>query len=249
MSNKKLVVRPMCTAECQGIKLALAHYLAPGREEKTASCFFYIEGADENIIVDTGQSPELAGVVYKDLGVIGKAVASPEDLLKKVGLKCEDIDTVIFTHLHQDHTANAKRFTRAKFIVQSAELTEALHPGAGSLWYWPEDYIARKFVTVTGDQEISDGIKVMATPGHTAGSQTILVETEKGVVAIAGMCSVMENFYPPEQVKPFFFGGVVPPGIQYNQREIVQSMINIKQTADIVMPLHDSKWLTTDRIP
>jgi len=249
MSNKKLVVRPMCTAQCEGIKSVLAHYTGADRTEKTVSCFFYIEGADGNIIVDTGQSPELAGLVYKDLGVTGKALASPEDLLKKVGLKCEDIDTVIFTHLHQDHTANVKRFPNAKLIVQSAELTEALNPGFGSLWYWPEDYKDLQFVTVTGDQEISDGIKVMLTPGHTPGSQTVLVETEKGVVAIAGMCSVMENFYPPELPKKFFPGEVIPSGILYDQRLMVESMVRIKHVADIVMPLHDIRWATTDRIP
>ena len=37
-----------------------------------------------------------------------------------------------------------------------------------------------------GDAEITDGIRVIVTPGHSPGSQAVLVDTESGLFVIAG---------------------------------------------------------------
>jgi glyoxylase-like metal-dependent hydrolase (beta-lactamase superfamily II) len=69
---------------------------------------WYIEGAREKILVDTG-------VLAEDLPPGGP----PHELntidsgLNKVGLTVDDIDIVIQTHLHSDHTAYASRFPKA----------------------------------------------------------------------------------------------------------------------------------------
>jgi len=38
-------------------------------------------------------------------------------------------------------------------------------------------------------------------------------------------------------------------GILDNPQEIIESMNMIKHTADIIVPIHDVKWTTVDRIP
>jgi glyoxylase-like metal-dependent hydrolase (beta-lactamase superfamily II) len=59
----------------------------------------------------------------------GWVVSSLDDGLARVGLSPEDVDIVIFTHLHPDHVGYAKRFTNARLIVQSAELEATLNEG------------------------------------------------------------------------------------------------------------------------
>ena len=61
---------------------------------------FYLEGGPQKILVDTGVGSE---------GVI-RALAG-------IGLKPEDIDIVILTHLHFDHADNVAYFI-ARFILQ-----------------------------------------------------------------------------------------------------------------------------------
>jgi glyoxylase-like metal-dependent hydrolase (beta-lactamase superfamily II) len=245
MANKELVIRPLQLVEMEGPEAVMLYLVGFDIKAKAAGYMFYIEGADKNIIVDTSGSAESLTMA----GFSATQIATPEDALKKVGLKCEDIDMVIFTHLHFDHVEYASKFTKAKFICQSAELREALypHPGIDSLLYWPHLYKDLKFVTVTGDQEISDGIRAMLTPGHTPGGQTVLIETKKGVAAITGMCCVTENFYPPEPYNAMM--EMITPGIHENVQTTYESMNMIKHTADIIVPIHDIKWSTVDRIP
>lgn len=245
MIKKKLSIRPLQTTESSGVQAVMTYLVGFENEMKVGGYMFYIEGADKAILVDTSGSADslVAG------GFSAVQTSSPEDALGKVGLKCEDIEMVILTHLHFDHVEYASKFPNAKFICQSAELREALrpHPGVDAMLYWPQFYQDLKFVTVTGDQEITEGVRVMLTPGHTPGGQTVLVETEKGTAAITGLCSIMENYFPPEPYDQLL--GMITPGIHDNPQLAMESMNIIKHTADIIVPIHDIKWSTVDRIP
>lgn len=42
---------------------------------------------------------------------------------------------------------------------------------------------------------------------------------------------------------------MITPGIHENVQTIYESMNMIKHTADIIVPIHDIKWSTVDRIP
>jgi len=42
---------------------------------------------------------------------------------------------------------------------------------------------------------------------------------------------------------------MITPGIHDNPQKIIESMDMIKHTADIIVPIHDIKWSTVDRIP
>ncbi|MCD6255945.1 MAG: MBL fold metallo-hydrolase, partial [Deltaproteobacteria bacterium] len=66
---------------------------------------FYIEGGDKNILVDTGlETFVLPEEVMKKLSEkYGVEILEFEEALAKVGLKPEDIDIIIHTHLHNDH--------------------------------------------------------------------------------------------------------------------------------------------------
>ncbi len=100
--------------------------------------------------------------------------------------------------------------------------------------------------TVNGDEKIIDGVRVLLTPGHTAGGQSVAVETDSGTAVITGFCCVRQNFEPPEMLKEML--PMLMPGIYQNGPQLFDSMLKVKEVADIVIPLHESEYINTDRI-
>jgi glyoxylase-like metal-dependent hydrolase (beta-lactamase superfamily II) len=103
-----------------------------------------------------------------------------------------EIDTVIYTHLHNDHAANATLFKKARLIFQKDEWLALLDPLP--IMKIRRDYDpalvdelkTMNYLKVDGDFELTDGIKCIRTPGHTIGSQSIAVHTKKGIRVIVG---------------------------------------------------------------
>ena len=87
-----------------------------------------------------------------------------------------------------------------------------------------------------------EGIKILFTPGHSPGGQSVAVQTPEGVAIVSGLCSIFDNFDPPEQARAKGFP-VVPPGLHSNPFQAFDSLVRIKQAADIVIPLHDASFL------
>ena len=116
-----------------------------------------------------------------------------EDGLTQLGVRAEDIDIVIDTHLHFDHAGgntfvNAGgevqlSFPKARYLVQRGEWVYATHTNertAGS--YFPHNFApvaaADRFDFVDGEREIVWGVRVIPTPGHTPFHQSVLIESD-----------------------------------------------------------------------
>jgi len=201
-----------------------------GEKIWAVSYSFYIEGADKNILVDTAISAE---DWMKHRTTEAEDVVPFEEGLFKLGLNPFDIDIVIVTHLHLDHFFNLKKCKNAKGIIQEEELNFAYNPRPPfSKHYSKELYEGINFKTVRGDTEIIPGIEVILTPGHTAGNQSVSIDTEKGKVVIAGFCSLDENF--DER-------GYIVSGINFDPFKAYESMIKTKEKSDILIPLHSQR--------
>ncbi len=150
-----------------------------GLESGTVSDFplicWYIEGSEKRILVDTGGGdPSKANP--RVLPYRRENDQSIENALKKIGLKCDDIDIVIISHLHWDHSAGNRLFPKAKIIVQEEEWRAASSPSQDAVRPYPPDVIGNiDYTIVSGDREITEGVKVILTPGHTHGLQGVLV--------------------------------------------------------------------------
>jgi glyoxylase-like metal-dependent hydrolase (beta-lactamase superfamily II) len=96
------------------------------------------------------------------------------DALKKEGLKVDDINTVFLTHSHIDHYRNLGMFPNAKIL----EFYGLWHKNTVEDW----------------KEQFANNIKIIKTPGHNDTSLTLLVKTEKGIVAIVGDVFWKENF-------------------------------------------------------
>jgi N-acyl homoserine lactone hydrolase len=209
---------------------------------------WYIEGGPKKVCVDAGGTVEM--LEYRGFPG-GKTIQTLEKGLGRWGVRPEDIDIVIFTHLHHDHIALAPQFKNARFIAQKAELEEApkwngypLYKGA-----FPEDMIsAVKIETVEGDTTIVDGIDVLLTAGHTAGTQSVVINTSKGKAIIYGACSVMANFEPNDAAKQKGMT-VIPPAIHLNVVDAYDSQARVKKIADIVIPVHEPSFRNVSTIP
>jgi glyoxylase-like metal-dependent hydrolase (beta-lactamase superfamily II) len=209
---------------------------------------WYVEGGSKKVCVDAGATVER--LEFRGFPG-GKTIQTLEQGLGRWGVKPEDIDIVIFTHLHHDHIALAPQFKNARFIAQKAELEQApkwnnypLYKGA-----FPEDMIsAVKIETVEGDMPIIDGIDVLLTAGHTAGTQSVAINTSKGKAIIYGACSVLANFEPNEAAKQKGMT-VIPPAIHLSVVDAYDSQDRVKKMADIVIPVHEPSFRDVPSIP
>jgi N-acyl homoserine lactone hydrolase len=139
------------------------------------------------VLVDTGcGGPD---EVLNDWRVVNRSVA---DALADLDMSPADIGLVINTHLHFDHCGQNAVFTHAACHVQRTELDRAKRESR-ELYDW-FGFMNARWELLDGDTEILPGLSVIATPGHTAGHQCVVVSTADGQDVLLG-----DAAYTPRQ--------------------------------------------------
>jgi N-acyl homoserine lactone hydrolase len=142
------------------------------------------------VLVDSGAGGPQEWL--NDWRVVNRSVA---DALDDLGLTPGDIGLVINTHLHFDHCGQNAVFKHAAFHVQRAELDRARREAPVlSDWF---DFMGARFELLDGDAEILPGLSVIATPGHTVGHQSVLVQSGDGTADLL----VGDAAYQPDQYR------------------------------------------------
>lgn len=202
---------------------------------------FLIEGDGHKYLVDTGMGSTEQSKDYHHDGRQDPGTAIHEQL-PRMGVSTDEIEAVLFTHLHWDHCYNMKEFKNAKFYVSDIEYNFAIdpippywgsyeHPKAGLTP--PFDGVM--FELVSGEQEIFDGIRMVPTPGHSPGHVAISVNTEKGDYWVAGdLMFGRHNLEPDKRGWP-----LTPPGRFASMIEIWHSMVKTVERADYILLTHD----------
>ena len=181
--------------------------LIVGKNEKTedgfiVSCSVVLIKTDKNILVDVGTFHDKQNLI---------------DSLDKEGLKPEDIDIIILTHCHVDHTANLNLFTNADIYYEHKAEPTLIKMRTDSYLVKPmkEDQL-----------DFGPDIKVFSTTGHMQGHVSVLVKTDKGNIVIAGdAISTEANL---ESV----------PGNLWSEEKYVESQKMILEMADFIIPGH-----------
>jgi len=99
------------------------------------------------------------------------------DLLGRFGVDEQEVVAVVNSHLHFDHCGqNPSLFGGpAAFLAQAAEYETVAKDQyyTDASWALAPEGQRR---AVAGDEQLTDGVTILATPGHTAGHQSVLVE-------------------------------------------------------------------------
>ena len=125
------------------------------------------------LLVDTGVGgwDEL----LSDWRVVNRSVA---DALADIEMSPADIGLVINTHLHFDHCGQNAVFAHAPYYVQRTEVERA-KVESRELFDW-FGFMNARFELLDGDAAIAPGVRVITTPGHTSGHQSVLVTVADG---------------------------------------------------------------------
>jgi glyoxylase-like metal-dependent hydrolase (beta-lactamase superfamily II) len=148
-----------------------------------------IRTGKKNVLVDTGMGDK-HDARFRELYAEAHETNVPAELAT-IGLRPEEIDFVILSHLHFDHAGGATRrvdgglvptFPKAMYVIQKGMWTEALEPNPrtkGS--YFQDDFVplekAGRVRFVNGEEEIAPGVRVRLTGGHVKHHQVVTAES------------------------------------------------------------------------
>ena len=153
------------------------------------------------------------------------------NLLGTVGLTPDDINYVVLSHMHYDHTGAVKVFKNAQVIVRKTEYDFAFsedNPMRDN--YYNVDYdgdgINWKMIETMDEvyDLFGDGkITLYGTPGHTPGHQIMVLNMEKsGRIVLTADC-----VYLSENIER-----MVPALICYNEEQYIESMKLLRKMYD-----------------
>ncbi|MGH3584972.1 MAG: N-acyl homoserine lactonase family protein [Pseudonocardia sp.] len=238
-----VTVRAVQVGRSKDIPLSAAVYGATGDEIIDIHMFMFVVEADgKTIVVDTGTLEPDYVRRYHPYDFVRAVDEEPGHALRAAGIEPDDVDVVVNTHLHWDHCSNNGLFRNAHVLVHRRELEYAINPlpvhekayeklpGLQAPWMAAWDRIE----AISGPQPICPGVTVVPLPGHTPGSQGVLVEGGVGRHLIAGdAIGVYENWNADDWRKS------IAPTIHTNLFDCYDTFEYIAGLDCEVVPSHD----------
>lgn len=180
-------------------------------------CFGLVRSADRCLLVDTG---------FADPAIYDRLTAkygdtrwrAPVEVLARVGVRPEEVDTILLTHNHFDHAGCVDAFPAAHVWIQRREIESYLAAAARPARFefltrscqadLPGRLATRAATLVDGEAVVAPGIELRpAYDTHTAGSQAVAVTNESdGTWIFAG-----DNVYSYENLDGIRGDGVLAP--------------------------------------
>ena len=163
--------------------------------------------------------------------------------LENLGLQPKDIDTVVLTHYHLDHTANYDLFKNAQFFIHGNEL-KRLGSLAGTLTLAVLKTIMREFrfsiVDFVGclkpisELKTDSSLNILETFGHTGGCISLCLSGQKRIVISGDALTRME--FAEEFTRQ-------PQNEDYAADPYYRSFAKVLESGEIFVPGHDRPFM------
>jgi len=218
---------------------------SPGFNVGQAAVFsdncYLIRHGNEWMLWDSGYDDSL---VDKPEGIVGprsRALRSRTlvSQLAEIGVAPGQVNRLAFSHSHGDHVGNGNLFTAATLYIQKAEYEAAFGAEPAKYGFAPATYDRLRnspVVQLEGDFDVfADGsVRILSTPGHTPGHQSLLVRLpETGVVILSGDAAHFEENFLKRRV----------PGFNFDKEQSLQSMDKLDR---IVKSERARLWINHD---
>lgn len=193
-----------------------------------------LTGGPHPVVVDTGLSDTRSfnrGVeTYIPGGVRQRSEERTVPLLRRAGVEPGEVSHVFVSHLHPDHYDGFPLFSSAVMVASKAGFTwDRLVPSVRRALKdrGPDS------LRLVEDEEVLPGIRTLPLGVHSPCSMGIIVETDRGRVALAGdIVYLYENLEPSERPP----GGVGAEAWRAAVRQL-------RERAEVIIPGHDPRVL------
>jgi glyoxylase-like metal-dependent hydrolase (beta-lactamase superfamily II) len=161
-----------------------------------------LRGPSGTILVDTGSGPLVGRWPFE--GARADVVAA----LAREGVEPDDVDTVVLTHLDDDHVGGVFEgawpdvrpvFKRATLVAPRASILGATDGSAAETSEAAELLLATgRLVDVEDGYEVASGIALRSAPGHRAGHSVLYIDGENPLVHLADAVHHLAHVAHPE---------------------------------------------------
>jgi len=152
--------------------------------------------------------------------------------LAEIGVKPADIRFVAVSHTHGDHVGNVDMFPESTLLIQKAEVDWAFAPDKR-----PPFKAERPMRKLDGDLDVfGDGsVTILATPGHTPGHQSLLVQLPKtGWVILSGDLAHFKDNWDNRRVASM-------------NTSAEQTQASLKRVAELLAAKNAQLWINHDK--
>lgn len=182
--------------------------VGPGKRLIPITGWLLTTQAGRRLLIDTGFPPayatdERSTALADGLDSFGRLVEFTHrhtitGALALHGLKETDISHVLLSHSHIDHVGGLVLFTHAEIILSATELAlpRPLYFGAAQPMTWPK----ARYRALSRTTQICQGLRFIATPGHTPGHMSALVQCSQGAFVLA--IDAINRFSEPAEGYP-----------------------------------------------
>ncbi len=177
MSAPRLVTLPL-----GHVTLPPSHPRAdePGHPAVCPIQCFAVDHPDGVILIDTG--PRAGHPLIDEL--YAPQVVTVVDALNSAGLDERDVTALVNTHLHFDHCGQNHLFPDVPVWLSAAEVGAASEPYY-TVPEWAEVATGRLRISTDGE-ELAPGVRILHTPGHTPGHQSVALVGDGGLELVVG---------------------------------------------------------------
>src|SRR5207253_5200599 len=213
---------------------------SPGVNEGKAIEFsdncYLIRHAKGLLLLDTGVPDAVAstpdGIAVAHGSITYKRAKTLAGQLTELGVKPTEVTYVAVSHTHGDHVGNIALFPASSVLIQGAEYDWAM-----GLPTKPAFAATQKIVKLNGDHDVfGDGsVKILSTPGHTPGHQSLLVQLPKtGALVLSGDAVHFKDNWEQKRV----------PSMNVNKE---QTLASLQRLATILEERKATLWINHDK--